>query len=564
DLHAKKVPIVLESSVILPMFWVQFKALLTESQLGGEAEPTPTCDGEREGESGSVHLERERERESDLEAGCACDPSTDMGVSESVVACVTEAYAIGRQSMQRDSSPIVQTQVAQDTMKEALTSSDVSALFHKWYPQVFPSPHPDTPIDIGMGMASCLVCPSTLLDNNPNTVCDMCDESPSHSSSDTPSSSMELCFNGGGCESDTYGYSDSYTDSSTTDGEGEREGEGEGEGVDGRESGYPFVMLKGSETPPLAESVSLSRSEGERERETVMPYQDALCLSVSERETQILKASEIEYFPVMLYTKLDIVGFTRYCSESAGVVSLLNVLFTAFDAVVELYAGSGVAKVKTVGDAYELMRPFTASQVRDTSVESFQKAVSDMVECSYWLVHCALGVFSSLGVNLSVRCGIAVGPAFASVLGSVRVSYDIFGMAPSRARAMEGISPVGCVTMCAALKALLRGVPGFHYGDVVTPSRRIVPCGSGSLEQWQKRLDAGWDSAGIDKDAYTHGVSRLRELLAQTHEGHGETEAETETERERERETGVMAMPLADPIGVSATGVILLGVSTRT
>ncbi|GIQ85631.1 hypothetical protein KIPB_007333, partial [Kipferlia bialata] len=66
----------------------------------------------------------------------------------------------------------------------------------------------------------------------------------------------------------------------------------------------------------------------------------------TEDEMAIMTESKIEFFPIMIYTKLDICGFTKYCSEhGSDVVRLLNVLFTAFDTVVDKYASTGVAKV---------------------------------------------------------------------------------------------------------------------------------------------------------------------------------------------------------------------------
>ncbi|GIQ83319.1 hypothetical protein KIPB_004623, partial [Kipferlia bialata] len=61
-------------------------------------------------------------------------------------------------------------------------------------------------------------------------------------------------------------------------------------------------------------------------------------------------------------------------------------------------------------------------------------------------------------------------PAFAAVIGSVRVSYDIFGLAPVRARTLESLSPVGRVSICRVAHGLLRETDGFVFGESVSPN----------------------------------------------------------------------------------------------
>ncbi|GIQ86376.1 hypothetical protein KIPB_008222, partial [Kipferlia bialata] len=127
----------------------------------------------------------------------------------------------------------------------------------------------------------------------------------------------------------------------------------------------------------------------------VPPDSDGVVFASQEEET-IMRDSEIQFFPLTVYTKLDIVGFTSYCSHhGADVVRLLNVLFTAFDTVVDKYAPAGVVKVKTIGDAYELMRPFSATDLRCCTPSDIVSAVAAMAKASHRLVQCALGVFEA-------------------------------------------------------------------------------------------------------------------------------------------------------------------------
>ncbi|GIQ79427.1 hypothetical protein KIPB_000072 [Kipferlia bialata] len=155
----------------------------------------------------------------------------------------------------------------------------------------------------------------------------------------------------------------------------------------------------------------------------------------SQDEQAIMEQCEIQFCPLMGYTKLDIAGFTSYCTQhGSDVVMLLNTLFTAFDTVLERYASKGVLKAKTIGDAYELMRPFPLEELRTCSPSDVVRGVAALVKASHEVVMCAKSVFRRMNVDLNIRAGMAIGPAYAAVIGSIRVSYDIFGRAPQRAR----------------------------------------------------------------------------------------------------------------------------------
>ncbi|GIQ82781.1 hypothetical protein KIPB_003978, partial [Kipferlia bialata] len=190
----------------------------------------------------------------------------------------------------------------------------------------------------------------------------------------------------------------------------------------------------------------------------------------SEEEISDMRQAEIEFFPLMVYTKLDICGFTKYCTDHGSeVVPLLNLLFTALDEVLAKYSASGIIKVKTIGDAYEAMLPFSPTHLKCASVSSIIEGVAAMAKAASEFQSVALRIFSSLQVDLSVRCGVGMGPAFAAVLGRIRVSYDVVGRAPSTARTMEGLSPLGCVTVSLPVYELLCTDPTLHFGSYVTP-----------------------------------------------------------------------------------------------
>ncbi|GIQ88427.1 hypothetical protein KIPB_010674 [Kipferlia bialata] len=149
-------------------------------------------------------------------------------------------------------------------------------------------------------------------------------------------------------------------------------------------------------------------------------------------------------------------------------MQLLNQLFTEFDRVVVSYASKGVTKVKTIGDAYELKRSFSVDELDSSPVGVVRDAVAAMTRCSYDLVQTALDILKQRGVCLGVRCGLAIGPGMAGTIGRFRISHDIFGMGPSIARGLEGLSPLGHVTVSPLIQLTLgKDNPSFLFGRKV-------------------------------------------------------------------------------------------------
>ena len=127
----------------------------------------------------------------------------------------------------------------------------------------------------------------------------------------------------------------------------------------------------------------------------------------------------------------DIVGFTAMSStmDPCAVVSMLNVLFSMFDEVVEKY---GLNKVKTIGDCYMV-----------TSVPAIE--VDDEVEHCRRMCHFGLDMIATLHEynsngpdrKLELRVGIHCGPVVAGVVGTKRFLYDLWGDAVNLASRME-------------------------------------------------------------------------------------------------------------------------------
>jgi class 3 adenylate cyclase len=123
----------------------------------------------------------------------------------------------------------------------------------------------------------------------------------------------------------------------------------------------------------------------------------------------------------------DIVDFTPFAERTPPerVVSVLDTVFSAFDVLAERH---GLEKIKTIGDAYMVAgglpepRPDHASAVADMALE----------------MHGALRTLcQQLGLDLSIRVGMASGPVIAGVIGRRKLSYDLWGDTVNTAARME-------------------------------------------------------------------------------------------------------------------------------
>ncbi|GIQ82336.1 hypothetical protein KIPB_003453, partial [Kipferlia bialata] len=195
-------------------------------------------------------------------------------------------------------------------------------------------------------------------------------------------------------------------------------------------------------------------------------------------EQCLMGQTGIQYYPLMLYAKLDIARFTSYCTEHGSqVVNILSVMFTACDRVVAKYEAAGIVKVKTVGDAFEVMRPFTPDELKGLTMGDIARVVALTVQASHELSACAQRVFKALQVPMDIRCGVAMGPGFASLLGRFRVAHEVFGLASTHGRLMESLAPLNGVAVCTNIHALLERsqrnrsfIPSFSFGSRVISS----------------------------------------------------------------------------------------------
>lgn len=122
----------------------------------------------------------------------------------------------------------------------------------------------------------------------------------------------------------------------------------------------------------------------------------------------------------------DIVGFTPASARMAPeeVIEGLNQIFTQFD---RLAAARGLAKVKTIGDAYMVVAG--VPDERADAVDQLTKLAFDIRRATHGLV------FG--GQPLVMRIGMDVGPVVAGVIGESRFAWDLYGDAVNTAARME-------------------------------------------------------------------------------------------------------------------------------
>jgi adenylate cyclase len=133
----------------------------------------------------------------------------------------------------------------------------------------------------------------------------------------------------------------------------------------------------------------------------------------------------------------DIVGFTELAAAISpeNLVTCLNQIFSAFDRLVDAHQ---VEKIKTVGDAYMAVGGLTKKIYNHTA------AIADLALDMRDTIH---QITTNYGEPLVLRIGISRGPVVAGVIGSQRLSYDLWGDTVNMASRMEDSGLPGEIQM---------------------------------------------------------------------------------------------------------------------
>ncbi|KAM6217173.1 atrial natriuretic peptide receptor 1 [Rhynchocyon petersi] len=158
----------------------------------------------------------------------------------------------------------------------------------------------------------------------------------------------------------------------------------------------------------------------------------------------------------------DIVGFTALSAESTPmqVVTLLNDLYTCFDAIIDSF---DVYKVETIGDAYMVVSglPVRNGRLHAREVARMALALLDAVR-SFRIRH-------RPQEQLRLRIGIHTGPVCAGVVGLKMPRYCLFGDTVNTASRMESNGEALKIHLSSETKAVLEEFGGFELelrGDV--------------------------------------------------------------------------------------------------
>uniref|UniRef100_A0A452V4L5 Guanylate cyclase n=1 Tax=Ursus maritimus TaxID=29073 RepID=A0A452V4L5_URSMA len=167
----------------------------------------------------------------------------------------------------------------------------------------------------------------------------------------------------------------------------------------------------------------------------------------------------------------DIVGFTALSAESTPmqVVTLLNDLYTCFDAVIDNF---DVYKVETIGDAYMVVSglPVRNGLLHAREVARMALALLDAVR-SFRIRH-------RPQEELRLRIGIHTGPVCAGVVGLKMPRYCLFGDTVNTASRMESNGEALKIHLSSETKAVLEEFGGFELelrGDIEMKVEKEAP-----------------------------------------------------------------------------------------
>ncbi|KAG9279608.1 atrial natriuretic peptide receptor 1-like [Astyanax mexicanus] len=158
----------------------------------------------------------------------------------------------------------------------------------------------------------------------------------------------------------------------------------------------------------------------------------------------------------------DIVGFTAMSAESTPmqVVTLLNDLYTCFDAIIDNF---DVYKVETIGDAYMVVSglPVRNGNLHTREIARMSLALLEAVY-SFRIRH-------RPDLQLRLRIGIHTGPVCAGVVGLKMPRYCLFGDTVNTASRMESNGEALKIHVSEATRAVLQEFNCFQLelrGDI--------------------------------------------------------------------------------------------------
>lgn len=154
---------------------------------------------------------------------------------------------------------------------------------------------------------------------------------------------------------------------------------------------------------------------------------------------------------------IDIVGFTKMCSEVGGtyLVKILNDFFGELD---DLIANFKVEKIKTIGDAYMI-----AAGVPD----SYDYNCQEIVKLARQILRLLIDFNRRKHTDLHVRIGINNGRVIAGVIGKKKYIYDLWGDSVNLASRLESNGETDRILVSERVKYLLGDQCGYEPQPLV-------------------------------------------------------------------------------------------------
>ncbi len=228
----------------------------------------------------------------------------------------------------------------------------------------------------------------------------------------------------------------------------------------------------------------------------------------------------------------DIQGFTEISEDLSPDILLdeLDQYVMRFDNVVEKY---GIEKIKTIGDAY-MCAGGIPNKNRTNPV--------DVVLAGLQMIHYAKEVQKHSGNKWGIRFGVHTGPVIAGIVGSKKLTYDIWGDTVNTASRMESYGKVGHLNISHSTYELVsaffdcdfRGtIPVKYKGNMkmyfvkglkfeyASDYKRIVPNDKFLLKMQFIRFADLEDliltklEKGLDKRLYYHNVKHTIDVVNQ-------------------------------------------------
>ncbi len=205
----------------------------------------------------------------------------------------------------------------------------------------------------------------------------------------------------------------------------------------------------------------------ERRRQTDLLLSNILPTSIAHTLTAKPTHNIAHYFENVSILFADVVNFTPMSATMTPVelVSLLNELFSDFDALVALY---DVEKIKTIGDCYMIAAGAPATAANHAHL------LTQIALCMQQIVRQK----EYQGRSLTLRIGINSGSVVAGVIGKNKFIYDLWGDAVNTASRMESHSTSGSIQITRATYELI------HESFTCIPQGAIPIKGKGPLEVW--------------------------------------------------------------------------------